>query len=73
MTEFKIKLDDQVVQTIGYNTIQQYIDKHILKMILKLSSQEILKDLEEIDMENDAQWKIAREEAWKAQSTKYQL
>jgi len=73
MTEFKVQLDDQVVRALGYHRIEEYINKHLVQMILKMSSQELLRDLEETDLENDEQWKIAREEAWKSQSHKYQL
>ncbi|SEM65798.1 hypothetical protein SAMN05216436_106129 [bacterium A37T11] len=73
MTEFKVQLDDQVVQALGYKPIEQYLNKHIVRMILKMSSQDLLKDLKEVDLENDEQWKIAREEAWKTQAHKYEL
>ncbi len=60
MTEFKVQLDDQVVQALGYKAIEQYLNKHLVRMILKMSSQDLLKDLKEVDLENDEQWKIAR-------------
>jgi hypothetical protein len=72
MTEFKVKLEDKIVQTIGYNTIEKYLNDYIHQIILKISAQESLHDLKTIDLENDSKWKIAREQAWKEQGYKYQ-
>ena len=72
MTEFKVQLDDELVQTLGYGTIEKYLQSYLKQIILKISSQEALEDLEEIHLENDARWSIARESAWQAQGSKYQ-
>jgi hypothetical protein len=71
MTEFKVKLEDKVVQTIGYGTIEKFLNEYINQIILKISAQEALNDLKSIDLENDNKWKIAREQAWKEQGYKY--
>jgi hypothetical protein len=72
MTEFKVQLDDKVVQMFGYDTIENYLKAYMNQIILKLSSQDALKDLENIQLENDERWMIAREGAWKEQGHKYQ-
>jgi len=72
MTEFKVQLDDKLVQSLGYNTIEKYLKSYINQIILKISSQEVLSDLDSIHLENDEKWKIAREGAWKEQGYKYQ-
>ncbi len=72
MTEFKVQLDDKLVQTLGYSTIEKYLKAYLNQIILKISSQEVLSDLEDIHLENDEKWKIAREGAWKEQGYKYQ-
>jgi len=71
MTEFKIKLEDKVVQTIGYSTIEKFLNDYINQIVLKISAQDALNDLKSIDLENDGKWKIAREQAWKEQGYKY--
>jgi hypothetical protein len=71
MTEFKIKLEDKLVQTIGYSKIEKLLNDYINQIVLKISAQEALKDLKSIDLENDSKWKIAREMAWKEQGYKY--
>ena len=72
MTEFKVQLDDKVVQMLGYDTIENYLKAYINQIVLKISSQDALKDLEGIQLENDERWIIAREGAWKEQGHKYQ-
>lgn len=71
MTEFKVKVEDIVVQTLGYSTIEKYLNEYINQIVLKISAQEALNDLKSIDIENDNKWKIAREQAWKEQGYKY--
>lgn len=71
MTEFKIKLEDKIVQTIGYGTIEKFLNDYINQIILKISAQDALNELKSIDLENDSKWKIAREQAWKEQGYKY--
>ncbi len=71
MTEFKIQLEDTLVQTVGYDTIAKYLNEYASQFVLKLSAQDVLNDLKSIDLENDSKWKIAREQAWKEQGYKY--
>ena len=71
MTEFKVKLEDKVVQTLGYSTIEKFLNDYINQIVLKISAQDALNDLKSIDLENDGKWKIAREQAWKEQGYKY--
>jgi hypothetical protein len=71
MTEFKVQLEDKLVQTIGYNTIEKYLSDYINQIILKISAQDALNDLKSINLDNDSKWKIAREQAWKEQGYKY--
>lgn len=72
MTEFKVQLDDKLVQTLGYGTIEKYLKAYLNQIILKISSQDVLNDLKDIQLENDPRWSIAREGAWKEQGYKYQ-
>lgn len=71
MTEFNIQLEDNLVQTIGYETIEKYLNDYITQLLLKISAHEALTDLKSINLENDSKWKIAREQAWNEQGHKY--
>jgi hypothetical protein len=71
MTEFKIQLEDKLVQTIGYGTIEKFLSEYMNQIILKISAQDALKDLNSFKLENDSKWKIARDQAWKEQGYKY--
>jgi len=71
MQELKIQLDDKLVQTFGFATIEQQVADFISKLYLKISAQEMLKGIQEVDLVNDEKWKIARELAWKQESIRY--
>lgn len=71
MTEFKIQLEDSFVQQYGYSKVDSYLKEFVKKLSLKIAAQELLQDFEEIDLENDPQWKIARNEAWEQEKDKY--
>ena len=72
MTEFKVQLDDSLVQTLGYSTIEKYLNLYLNQLILKISSKEVLNELVDINLENDDRWQVARGNAWKEQGYKYQ-
>jgi hypothetical protein len=71
MVEFKIQLEESFVQTMGYEQIENYLQEFMKKIIIKLSVQDILKDLESIDLENDKEWQLARNLAWQQEKDKY--
>jgi hypothetical protein len=71
MVEFKIQVEEKYVQSIGYKEIEQYLQEIIQKIHLKISAHEMLKDLQNLDLENDREWQAARELAWKEESYKY--
>jgi len=73
MVEFKIELEDELVKTFGQSEIEKYLHEFVQKIILKISAQNVLHDVEEVYMKNDAQWKIAREQAWEQEKSKYLL
>ncbi len=72
MTEFKIQLEDNLVQSIGYSNIEKYLNNYINQIILKMAANEALSDLDSINLKNDDQWKIARNAAWHDEGYKYQ-
>jgi hypothetical protein len=71
MTEFKVQLEDNLVQTIGYGKIEKILNDYVNQIALKISAQEALNDLDTIHLENDSKWNIAREQAWKEHGYKY--
>jgi hypothetical protein len=71
MVEFKIQLEDSFVQTMGYKQIETYLQEFMQKVVLKLAAQDIMKDLEDIDLQNDEEWKVSRNLAWQQEMHKY--
>ncbi len=71
MQEIKIQLDDKLIQTFGYSIIEQQIKDFVNKLYLRISAQEMLKGIKEIDLENDEKWNNARELAWEQENNKY--
>ena len=45
---------------MGYKQIETYLQEFMQKVVLKLATQDILKDLENIDLENDKEQQVSR-------------
>jgi len=71
MTELKIKIDDSLINFIGYEEIEKNINDYISQLYLKISANEMLNEFEKIDLENDKDWKISRELAWKQEGNSF--
>jgi len=71
MVEFKVQVEESVVQSVGYNKIDKQLNDFMRKIILKIAAQDILDDLKSFDLENDAEWKISRNLAWEQEKHKY--
>jgi len=68
---FCLKKNDKLIQTFGYSIIEQQIKDFVNKLYLRISAQEMLKGIQEIDLENDEKWNNARELAWEQENNKY--
>jgi hypothetical protein len=64
MTEFKVKVEDEVVASVGQENVEKFLSYMVEKLHLKAAARDILADQKSIDLENDPEWKQAREEAW---------
>ncbi len=71
MTELKIKIDDSLINFMGYDEIEKSINDYISQLFLKISANDMLNEFEKIDLENDKDWKIARELAWKQERNSF--
>jgi len=71
MTELKIKIDDSLINFMGYDEIEKSINDYISQLYLKISASEMLNEFEKIDLVNDKDWKIARELAWKQERNSF--
>ena len=71
MVEFKIQLDESVVQTFGHKQVENYLQEFVKNMLLKAAAQDVLQDLETIDLQNDKEWQTARHLAWQQEKDKY--
>lgn len=56
---------------MGYTQIETYLQEFMQKAVLKLAAQDILKDLENLDLENDQEWQTSRNLAWQQEKHKY--
>lgn len=71
MIEFKVAIEERVVEQVGYSEVNQYLQEFVQKLVLKIAAEEALQDLEEINLENDPQWQLARKLAWEQEKHKY--
>jgi len=71
MVEFKIQLEESVVQTFGHKRVENYLQDFVKKMLLKAAAQDVLEDLNTIDLQNDKEWQTARHLAWQQEKHKY--
>lgn len=71
MVEFKIQLEETLVNAYGYTEVEQFLQEIAHQALLKFAAKGILADLHTIDLENDDEWKLARELAWKQEAHKY--
>ncbi len=71
MVAFKIEIEESLVQQVGYEEVERYLQEFAQQLILKIAAQEARKDLETIDLENDTEWQLARNLAWEEEKHKY--
>lgn len=71
MIEFKIEIEESVVQQVGHSEVERYLQEFAQKLVLKIAAQEVLEDLQTIDLENDLAWQSARNLAWEEEKHKY--
>lgn len=71
MVEFKIQLEESLVKAYGHTEVERYLQEIAHQALLKFAAKGILADLQTIDLENDEEWKLARELAWQQESHKY--
>lgn len=71
IVEFKIQLDESIVQTFGHKQVESYLQDFVKKMLLKAAAQDVLEDLKIIDLQNDKEWQTARHLAWQQEKHKY--
>ena len=64
MSEFIVKIEDDIVQTLGRQNIEEYLKVFIAQTILKAAATDILKDYVVDDLSNDEVWLKARKEAF---------
>lgn len=64
MSEFIIKIEDDIVQSIGKQTIEKYLQTFISQTILKAAAIDILKDYDNDNIMNDKNWINAKKNAF---------
>ncbi len=64
MSEFTVKIEDDIVQMIGKQNIEQYLQYFVTQTILKAAATDILKDYEKDDLTKDVTWQNTRKTAF---------
>ncbi len=64
MSEFVIKIEDEIVQVLGKQAIEQYLQLFITQTILKVAASDILKDYDKDGLNNDKNWITAKQNAF---------
>ena len=70
MTEFKIQVDDKIVNDFGKDILEQFFRDYYSNALLKLAATEILKDWDDNEIK-DSEWQAARERAWQKQDQNF--
>jgi len=63
MTEFKIQVDDKIVNDFGKDILEHFFQEYYSKALLKLAAKEILRDWDDAETQ-DQEWQFARNRAW---------
>jgi len=71
MTEVKIKIDDNLIDFMGFEEIEKKINDYLSQLYLKISASELLHDIEKVDLINDDDWIQSRELAWKQEGNSF--
>jgi len=69
MSEFIVKIEDDIVEVLGKENIEQYLQTYISQAILKAAANDVMKDYTNDDISNDENWLNARKNAF--QNDKY--
>jgi hypothetical protein len=64
MSEFVIKIEDEIVQTLGKQAIEHYLQLFITQTILKAAAGDLLKDDDADNLTEDNDWINAKKNAF---------
>jgi len=64
MSEFVVKIEDEIVQVLGKQAIEKYLQAFITQTILKVSAADILKDYDNESLNEDKNWSAAKKSAF---------
>jgi len=63
MSEFVVKIEDEIVQVLGKKTIEHYLQEFLAQAILKAAATDILADYENKDI-TDESWLTAKKNSF---------
>ncbi|MBK8805755.1 MAG: hypothetical protein IPO21_03515 [Bacteroidales bacterium] len=64
MSEFIIKIEDDIVQSLGKQNIEQYLQIFVTQTILKVAASDVLKDYESDNISMDENWINSKKNAF---------
>ena len=56
MSEFVVKIEDEIVQAIGQQSIEKFVQSLVAKTILNFAAKDVLSDYDESDVTNEDSW-----------------
>lgn len=70
--EFTVTVESEVVDVLGADTVNLFLQDAATRLKLKAAAQEALADLDYFDqLINDPQWQVARQQAWEQDKHRY--
>ena len=64
MSEFVVKIEDEIVQVIGKDNIEQFLQEFITQTILKAAANDILSDYDKNEVSTDENWLKAKKKVF---------
>ncbi len=71
MIELKINVEESLVNSFGQQSLEKQVEDFLKKIELRMAAKDILIDLDQFDLTNDAKWKTARRFAWETAKNDY--
>ncbi len=71
MHTIQVEISDDLLQKAGKDAIEEYLQKQLKLLKLKMLGEEIRKSFEESGFDMEKEFQAAREDAWKEYKSQY--
>ena len=73
MTQITLKLEDSLIEGISKDQIEQLVKGWLSQYKRKQALKEAIEELSTIDLTNDPQWQVARNQAWESYKHNFKI